>query len=909
MALSDEEIRRKLTRFAADWGGYQGTERSEAHTFCNELLACYGTERKEVATFEERTGAGGFIDMIWPEVCLVEMKRPSEAEKLAGHREQALSYWKEVSKRAGESGEKAPEWIILCAFQRFEVLDPDAGWDRPVDEFPLAELPERLTSLKFLAQEDPYFRASQADLSRDAVVALTDLYAALRERRANDLDTLRVFILQIVWAMFAEDLGLLPNSVLSRVLEGLIEDPKRSSADDLGQLFRYLSEPSPRPAEGSIYAGTPYANGGLFEHPAQVHLSVDELTTLRNACNLDWRQVEPAIFGAILQGALGRDKQWALGAHYTSEADIMKVVGPTVVEPWSERIESLSSTAEAEAAWHDLMAYVVLDPACGSGNFLYVAYRELRHLELRLRERLAELKSAEGIAAQEKLEFFPISNMRGIEVEAFAADLARVTLWMGHKLAADEMGKHGLSEPTLPLVDLSGIQRAHALRIEWPRADAIIGNPPYHGSQMLRGEVGDDEIEFLKKEFGIGVKDYAVYWFRKAHELLDTGGRAGLVATNSVTQNRNRKPSLEWIVENGGVITDAISKQEWTGDATVNVSIVNWVKDPDVTSRRLSLDGVEVDSISTSLRPTAEDVSAAVRLAENRGFAFQGPIPVGDGFLLNEAEATALLERSDASYGEVVRPYLIGRDIAEDPRQQPTRWIIDFATRDLEVAEHWSAALELVRQRVKPDRDRNKDTRFRERWWNFGRPRGEMRVALSRLDRYIGGTATGKRLYFCWVDSSTCPSNAMNVFAFDSHYEMGILCSAVHTAWAWAQSSTMRVDLRYTPTTVFETFPWPDPSSTQREDVVAAARALLSLRASLCDERDIGLTALYNQVEEGMHRELRQLHRDLDQAVVTAYGWPSSAAENGEESNRLLLELNRAIASSEVEYAGPGRLD
>ncbi len=905
MALSDEEIRRNLTRFAADWGGYQGTERAEAQTFCNELLACYGTERKEVASFEERTDAGGFIDMIWPEVCLIEMKRPSQADKLLAHREQALSYWQEVSKQAGESGKKAPEWIVVCAFERFEVLDPDAGWDRPVDEFPLAELPERLTSLKFLAREDPYFRASQADLSRDAVGALTDLYAALRERRASDLDTLRVFILQIVWAMFAEDLGLLPNNVLSRILEGLIADPNRSSADDLGQLFRYLAEPSPRPTKGSLYEGTPFANGGLFERPAQVHLTVEELKALRETCNLDWHQVEPAIFGAILQGALGKDKQWALGAHYTSEADIMKVVGPTVIEPWMDRVESLTSAGEAEAAWRDLMSYVVLDPACGSGNFLYVAYRELRHIELRLRERLAELRVAEGVAAQEEMEFFPISNMRGIEVEAFAAELARVTLWMGHKLASDEMRDHGLSEPTLPLVDLSGIQRAHALRIEWPEADAIIGNPPYHGSQMLRGEVGDAEIDFLKQEFGIGVKDYSVYWFRKAHERLRPGGRAGLVATNSVTQNRNRKPSLEWIVENDGVITDAISKQEWTGDATVNVSIVDWVKSPDPEPRRFVLDGVEVDAISVSLLPPGTDVSTADPLPQNAGFSFQGPIPVGQGFLLDENEARQLLDLSGADYREVVRPYLIGKDIAEDSRQQPRRWIIDFATRTLEQAAEWPAALDIVRERVKPIREKNRRKTRREKWWLLGELVPAMRAALKPLDRYIGGTATGKRFLFCWADGWTCPSNAMNVFAFREWYFMGVLCSQMHGSWASTQSSTLEDRPRYTPTTAFETFPWPDSSAEQRGAVGGICSDLFDLRGKLCVQRDIGLTTLYNEVDDGMHRELKDLHRELDRAVVAAYGWPASAAEDRDESNRRLLELNQAIVRGEVDYAGP----
>jgi len=752
----------------------------------------------------------------------------------------------------------------------------------------------------------PTFRASQADLSRDAVGKLTDLYAGLRDRRAGDLDTLRIFILQVVWAMFAEDLGLLPNNVLGRVLEGLIRDPGRSSADDLGQLFRYLSEPEPRPAKGSLYEGTPFANGGLFEHPAQVHLTVEELQILLDTCNLDWHQVEPAIFGAILQGALGRDKQWALGAHYTSEADIMKVVGPTVIEPWTERLEALSTAKDAEAAWRDLMAYIVLDPACGSGNFLYVAYRELRRIELRLRERLAELRAAEGIAPQEEMEFFPISNMRGIEVEVFAAELARVTLWMGHKLAADEMREHGLSEPTLPLVDLSGIKRAHALRIEWPEADAIIGNPPYHGSNMIRGELGAEEVEFLKRTFGIGVKDYAVYWFRKAHERLRPGGRAGLVATNSVTQNRNRKPSLEWLVDNGGVITDAVSRQEWTGSATVNVSIIDWVKEPASAPRRFTLDGLEVESISPALRASGQDVTSAVRLEQNLGFAFQGPIPVGDGFVLDDSAAASLLAQSEGAYARVVRPYLTSQDIAEEPNQAPTRWVIDFGTLTLEEAEAWPQALDLVREKVKPMRERNNDPGFRKHWWRFGRPRGEMRDAIKDLRRYVAGTRHGVRLHFCWCELPTMASDATNVFAFEDDYAMGVLCSSTHSAWAWAQSSTIRQDIRYTPGSAFTTFPWPSPEEASRAEIGEACVQVFDLRHTLCESRGIGLTALYNEVDEGMHEDLESLHRSLDRVVASAYGWPAGAADDPAESNRRLLELNEAIVAGKTDYAGPG---
>ena len=197
---------------------------------------------------------------------------------------------------------------------------------------------------------------------------------------------------------------------------------------------------------------------------------------------------------------------------------------PTVVEPWRERIAACRTVAEVEAAQAALMRYVVLDPACGSGNFLYVAYRELRRIEAELRRRARDMRRNEGLREQQALAvYFPLTNIRGIEIDPFAVQLARVTMWMGHKLAVDELD---LEERVLPLVDLSGIRRGDALKLEWPRADAIIGNPPYHGDRRLRGELGDEYVEWLKTEFGIGVKDYCVYWFRKAHDRLESGGRA-----------------------------------------------------------------------------------------------------------------------------------------------------------------------------------------------------------------------------------------------------------------------------------------------------------------------------------------------------------------------------------------------
>lgn len=240
--------------------------------------------------------------------------------------------------------------------------------------------------------------------------------------------------------MFAEDLGQIPAQGFTRIIDDLIANPRRSSADDLGRLFEHLNDSNPERPKHGLYREVPYVNGTLFAEPSRLDLEPDELSLLREVSASNWREVQPSIFGSLLQGIFGHDKQWQLGAHYTHESEIQKVVAPTIIDPWNERIQSISSYADAQRAQADLLNYVVLDPACGSGNFLYVAYRELRRIEARLAERARQLALAEGRPAQEGLSaFFPLQNMRGIELEQFGVDLARVTLWMGHRLAVEEL--------------------------------------------------------------------------------------------------------------------------------------------------------------------------------------------------------------------------------------------------------------------------------------------------------------------------------------------------------------------------------------------------------------------------------------------------------------------------------------
>ena len=892
------EIQAALKKFASTWANYSGSEKSEAQSFLNELFAAYGSDRREVgARFEHFVSTAGFMDLHWPGILIVEMKAPHVPLEKA--KDQRQRYWQESSDSA--AGIPAARFVIACNFGQFEIWEPGRFPNEARITFPLAELSDRYDSLLFLqsATSEPVFAEHRRELTTEAAIHIAELYNSLADRAAAPIDEIQRFTMQLVWCLFAEDLGMLDGYPLQNTVDALIHDPNADSARDIGYLFTLLNQKGNHNRQGR-YSGTHYVNGELFAKPAAVFMNKDELLHLRKAAEFNWRTVDPTIFGSLMEGVLGEERRERLGAHYTHESDIMKIVTPTIIRPWRERIDETTTASDASALLTELCKFRVLDPACGCGNFLYVAYRELRALEFDLKQRVASLAADAGIPAPSTAGvFYPLANIKGIDIEPIAVLIARVTLWMGHRQMVDRFGE---AEPVLPLIDLSGIRAADALRTDWPEVDAIIGNPPFLGSQLLRASLGADYLKWLESTFHVGIKDLCVYWFRKAHDHLRPGQRAGLVGTNSISQNRARSASLDYIVANGGVITSAVSSQKWPGDAKVHVSIVNWVKKPAYEAALSDLDGVAVGGITPSLRTRGMHDWSPIALPQNRDKCFQGPIPVGKGFIIDAREARWLVQ-SQASNHQVTRPYLDSEDIAETIGQGPTRWVIDFDQLSLEAASHHSAALAIVRERVKPERDRNGDAGFRSKWWLFGRPRIQMRQSIVHLTRYLAVGRHGKRMFIAKVPPGTIASDATNVFAFDDDYSMGVLMSRTHDAWAWAQSSTLETRLRYTPTTVFETFPWPDPvGAAMRARVAAAAAALYARRSELCIEQNMGLTKLYNLMDDGAFTDLAALHKALDGAVAAAYGWPASVGQDGPELVRRLTELNRQIVQGEREY-------
>lgn len=896
-----EEVQAALGALVTRWQEFAGSEKSEAQTFLNEMVDCYGLDRQGSGMlFEHHVPGAGFMDMFWPGRALVEMKAPSRTATLEDAQPQAERYWR--SSAAPDGSYPAVRYVVLCSFHRLLVWDMHQDPSRPAAHLALTELPIHYEALGFLlgTGQEASFVEHHRELTLEASSAISALYRSLTDRDAAPPEVLTRFVMQCVWTLFAEDLQMLRGYPLQTIVGRLVQEPSPNAARDIGWLFRVLTQKGAQNRTG-VLAGTAYVNGQLFAEAAEVDLNSVELAILAKAATFDWHRVDPTIFGSLMEGVLGHDRRWEIGAHYTHEVDILKIVEPTIVRPWRERIEATTSPSEARALLDELCAFKVLDPACGCGNFLYVAYRELRALEASLKSRIRTLAEETGSPLPVgPWPFVPLTNMQGIDIEGTSVLIARVVLWMGHRQG---IALYGDAESPLPLLALDGVRRDDALRVTWPETDCIIGNPPFLGASHVRGAMGDEQVEWLKREFGVGIKDLCVYWFRRTQDHLRPGQRAGLVGTNSISQNLGRSASLDYLVASGSVITEAVSSQTWPGEAKVHVSLVNWVNSPVDTPKVYMLDGVPVTGISPELRSTERSTGKVAKLTVNRDRCFEGPSPKATGLIISADEAAALLAMPDAAYREVVRPYLTAADIADDPAQRPSRWVIDFGLRRLEEAGRYPAAVEIVRERVKPERERNNRKSYREKWWIFAEPRTAMRYAVADLSRFGSAARHGKRFIVCWSEPWTLASDATEVFAFDDDHSMGVLTSRVHVAWAWAQGSTLKGDLRYTPTSVFETFPWPDPvSPEQRESVADVGRRLMARRTEICASEQIGLTTLYNAMDDGAWADLKALHRQLDVAVAACYGWPAAVAQDDDELVRRLTQLNREITEGERPY-------
>jgi hypothetical protein len=942
--MSREE---KLAEFAGWVQQYvTGDEKGQAQIFLDRLFQAFGhpgvldvggQPEFRIRQPSEDGGGTAFADLVWKPVVLFEMKK--RGVDLQRHYRQAFDYWIRLVPNR-------PRYVVLCNFDQFRVYDFETQMDTPVDTLPLAELPTRWGPLAFLFPGDhkPTFNNDRVAVTREAADALANCFKRLvRPDRSPAVPRpmAQRFILQMLVALFAEDIGLLEKYFVTSLLNECHSPTE--TYDLIGGLFAAMN--SREAARGGRFKDIPYFNGGLFAEPARLELLDQELVLLRKAADYDWTKVQPEIFGTLFQHSMGDEERHAFGAHFTHPADIMKIVGPTIVQPWREQIDGAKTLKRLIELRDRLHHFRVLDPACGCGNFLYMAYRELKRLEAHLIERMQEFPSR-AEPGQLVLSFLSAQNFYGIDILPFAVEIAKVTMMIARKLAIDELH---ITEPALPLDNLEkNFIAADALitpdgqPAQWPKADVIIGNPPFLDARKMTMEHGREYVGKLEKLYAEVPRraDLCTYWFRKAADHLPpctaadpVCGRAGLVGTQNIRNNEAREGGLDHVVETGTIV-EAVENQPWSGEANVHVSIANWAKTQDarlLKKRRLwfkvqpdaatkqsrargtgsatkqyELDCRECEFINSALSD-ATDVSTAKPLACNTNpkCVFEGVQTGHDGFVIGAADARRLLE-GDIRHKPYIKPFINGSDLLSGAYQTNPEFVIDLSDLNMLQASALPDLLAVPRQRVLKDwqsdaakeqaelgRDRGEHQNRLDEWWALKRPRNDLQRELKRLPRYIACSAVMKRATFVLLSSAYLPTNALKVFAFADDYSFAILQSSVHWLWFTTKCSKLTERFRYTPESVFDTFPWPQAATVKQIDAAAcAAREVRRVRAEALKSLKGGLRALYRTLELPGANPLKDAHAALDAAVLAAYGFSAK-----KDLLAQLLALNLEVAS------------
>ena len=884
-------------RFINKWVGRGFGERQAAQTWFLDLLRLVGhpdpIERNDRDNFTfEKPVPGGFADAYLAGHFGWEFK--GREAQLPGAFDQLLRYQVYL---------QTPPLLIVSSFQLIRIQTNFPGKETVVHEIPINELdrPVQLDKLRNIFFDPAAFEPERTveDVTRETALLFSDIVTDM-EKHSGNSEQLARYLNQIVFCLYAEDTGLLPKDLFTEITRAHYRNPNYFNLA-VHNLFARMSE-------GGLFGKDLIArfNGDLFDESDTVELSGVALFRLVQAVDKNWRDIEPSIFGTLFEGALDAAKRSQLGAHYTSADDIMLVVEPVVMKPlrreWDEtrqRTDDLIADEKREDARAALDSFrerlsnvTVLDPACGSSNFLYMALRSLLDLEKQVIDYM-ESRDWNGLAPRVSPR-----QMNGLEIDPYAAQLARTALWIGYIQWHQSNGFPYTRDPILTPLDT--IQQTDAIldlsdpdnprEPEWPAAEFIIGNPPFLGHNPFRDQLGDDYADSLYALYGDRIpnsSDLCCYWFEKARAQIenDKTKRAGLLATQAIRFQTNR-PVLTRIKQTGDIFS-AFSDQNWVLDgANVHISIICF-DDGSQTAR--TFDGAPVEDINDDLT-TGIDLTIAKRLAKNRNLAFQGISP-GGAFDIPETLALDMLSQSDPHgkpNSDVIKRWINGIDIMRRPRNM---WIIDFGTDMSEdEAALYEAPFEYVKEKVKPVRTERKRPWLPSEWWFLGHLRKDMRQALHPLQRYIGTPITSKHRCFTWIEGDALPSSSIVAIATDDDYIFGTLHSRIHTSWVLAMGTQLEDRPRYIVSSCFETFPFPHPTHEQREAIATAARELDQLRENwrAADPKRT-LTGLYNANPTW----LANVHAKLDKAVAHAYGWPADLPDHRILENLLTLNLER----------------
>jgi hypothetical protein len=866
-----------------------------------------------------------------------------------------------------------------------------------LEQLELAEVRERLRAVWL----DPHAldpTRERARVTREVAGKLAILARVLeQDYTAKEVAE---FLTRCIFTSFAEDVGLLPERAWLDLLESLRNDEK-NFPPVVESLWKTMNVGGYSPV---LRSQVLQFNGGLFESTRALPLNGDQIYLLIEAANSRWRDVEPAIFGTLLERALDPDERHALGAHYTPRAYVERLVLPTVVEPlrddWRNTqaaITSLLAAGNREGAiaaardFHRQLCGVrVLDPACGSGNFLYVALEHMKRLEGEVLETLHSLGESQEVLEHTGLTVDP-HQLLGIEVNPRAAVIADLVLWIG--FLQWHFKTRGDAQPPIPVIrNFHNVKEADALitwtkrepaiaedgtpvtvwdritlkehpttgakvpdetaripvyvysgvkRSKWPDADFVVGNPPFIGGKDIRAWHGDGYALAIRSAYDDVPEsaDFVMYWWQRAAELARAGRlrRFGFVTTNSITQVFDRRVVAQNLnaAKDPLSIVFAIPDHPWlkaltdeedaaTRHAAVRIAMTvgergehrghlyRVTREGDASS-----EGTAVELIERSGRIFADlrigvDVSSAQPLRANEDLSCRGVVLHGAGFIISPEIAASLGPCRIEGLDEHIRPYMNGRDLTGKSRNV---MVIDlFGLGISEVRSRFPEVYQWVLDRVKVERDQNREDFIRENWWIFGRPRPELRKPLTGLPRYISTVETAKHRIFVFLDARILPDNKLINFALDDAFFLGVLSSRIHVCWALASGGHLGFgnDPVYVKTRCFDTFPFPDCGDEQKETIRAIAERLdahRKRRQELCPE--LTLTEMYNVLEKlrageelthedraiydsGLIGVLRELHDELDAAVFAAYGWSSELGDEDILASVVALNAQRS---------------
>ena len=888
MRLSWNEIRVRAARFAQDWKD-AGYEKGQTQLFYHGFFDIFDVPVRRVASFEEPVkllgDRRGFIDLFWKGVLLVEQK--SAGRDLTAAKIQALSYF------PGLKDADLPRYILLSDFATFELYDLDE--DESV-AFALADLPQHVEKFGFILGVQKRTFKDQDPVNIRASERVADLHDALAASGYTGHD-LEQFLVRIVFCFFADDTGIFePRDIFLDLLENRTREDGSDLGGWLAQLFQVLNTPVDGRSKNldEDLAQFPYVNGDLFRDPLLIpSFDAQMRQRLIDACHFNWSDISPAIFGSLFQSVMDKDERRAQGAHYTTEQNILKVIEPLFLDDLRAEFQRLKSRRDNRRI-PELIAFQqrlgdlrFFDPACGCGNFLIIAYRELRALEIEVLKEIRPRRQYDAFA--ELLSVVDVDQFYGIDLGEFPAHIAEVALWMMDHIMNNRLSlEFGQTYTRIPLEKSPHIRHGDALETDWSEllppeeCSYVLGNPPFVGAKFQSPEQREQVRRIAALGKSGGTLDYVTAWFIKAGEYVQqSAARIGFVATNSITQGEQVAQLWPILFERYKLdIAFAHRTFAWGSDARgrahVHVVIIGLAKRGDAPrqKRLFSYDAPKGDpqeSQHTVLSPYLFDASglADLRVVVKESARplnglpplLSGSQPIDDGNYIFDADQRVVFLMEEPVAEKFMRPYIGAREHI----QGGERWIL--ALQDASPADLKAMPRVVERMRaVKAFRAKSK----RKSTLAIADYPAQFNVNVIPTAPFlvVPEVSSERRDYIpiAWLEPPVIPSNKIRILPNATLWQFGLLTSTMHMAWVRNIGGRLKSDFSYGIGIIYNTFPLPPVPAETLQRLAPHADAILAARAAYPDAT---LADLYDP--DLMPADLRKAHQALDRAVDKLY--------------------------------------